>query len=174
MSAPTACQWTRRVWAEFDGGLLTRAARDVMLTLRTFRGAGGQCWPSHATLANRAACDVRTVQRALAQGRHLGLVDWIERRVRKGWRWLRTSNRYTFQTPETPIDPELKLRRRVIPATNRHSAGGAERKVNQEALKALVAEAWRHPIDLLAQRRRVIEESLRKLGEARGGLLGAN
>ena len=41
----------RDVWAEFRAGNLTRAGRDVLLTLRTFRGHGGEIHPSHATLA---------------------------------------------------------------------------------------------------------------------------
>jgi DNA-binding transcriptional MocR family regulator len=91
---PTPCLWTARVWAEFRAGNLTRHLRDVLLT---FRGHSGASWPSHATLANRAKCSVKTVQRALKQGDHLGLVSWIERRVRAGWRLLRTSNSYHFR-----------------------------------------------------------------------------
>jgi Helix-turn-helix domain len=64
----------------------------VLLTLHTFRGQGSAAWPSHATLAERARCCTRTVQRALQHAQHLGLVSWAERRVRAGWRWLRTSN----------------------------------------------------------------------------------
>ena len=74
--------WTARVWAEFRAGNLTRVWRDVLLTLKTYRGHGGLICPSHATLAERARCSVRTVQRALAMGRRLGLVSWSERRVR--------------------------------------------------------------------------------------------
>jgi len=33
--------WTDRVWLEFRAGNLTRAYRDVLLTLRTYRGHGG-------------------------------------------------------------------------------------------------------------------------------------
>ena len=100
---PAACPWTARVWAEFRAGNLTRSSRDVMLTLRTFRGLGGLCTPSHATLANRAKCSVRTVQRALRQADYLGLVRWAERRVRAAWRWLRTSNRYLFEIPKRQL-----------------------------------------------------------------------
>ena len=43
--------WTARIWAEFRAGNLTRAWRDALLTLATFRGHGGiiarltQPWP---------------------------------------------------------------------------------------------------------------------------------
>ena len=88
--------WTTRIWQEYRAGNLTRAARDVLLTLHTYRGPGGVAWPSHATLAQRAKCSTRTVLRALAQGRNLGLVSWSFRRVRQGWRWLQSSNLYRF------------------------------------------------------------------------------
>ena len=75
-------------------GNLTRAYRDVLLTLATFRGAGGLICPAHATLAERGGCSVSTVRRALAQAFRLDLVSWTERRIRAGWRWLRTFNAY--------------------------------------------------------------------------------
>jgi DNA-binding transcriptional MocR family regulator len=86
------------IWLEFRAGNLTRAHRDVLLCLA---GYGRVAWPSHQTLADRANCCVRTVQRALEAARDLGLVTWVERRVRAGWRWLRTSNRYTLTVPAT-------------------------------------------------------------------------
>jgi hypothetical protein len=48
--------WTTRIWQAYRAGNLTRAYRDVLLTLHTFRGTGGHCLPSHATLADRAKC----------------------------------------------------------------------------------------------------------------------
>lgn len=151
-------QWTARVWREFHVGTLTRAYRDVLLTLRTFRGAGGACWPSHATLAARARCSARTASRALRQARLLGLVAWTERRVRAGWRWLRTSNAYWFAVPETPIAPEMRpvWQRR----TTTGQAGGGGEGLKEEAArqgKAAVLARWmaaaaRLP-DLLAMRR---------------------
>jgi len=68
--------WTARVWTEFRAGNLTRACRDVLLTLQTFRGHGGEIHPSHATLAERARCSPRTVLRALRTARALGLVSY--------------------------------------------------------------------------------------------------
>ena len=103
--------WTARVWAEFRARNLTRTERDVLLTLRTFRAPGGGCWPSHATLAERTRCSVRTVIRALAAARTLGLVDWTERRVRRGWRWLRTSNLYRLTTPAGRVVSAARLSR---------------------------------------------------------------
>ena len=144
--------WTTRIWQEFHAGNLTRAARDVLLTLRTYRGHGGLICPSHETLADRANCHASTVWRALQAARDLGLVRWTERRVRAAWRSLRTSNRYTLTQPEAPVMPR--------PRTSMQNAGGGESKLKKEAregskaaLSAMLAAAERLP-DLLAARRR--------------------
>ena len=92
-----AWKWT--VWNAFRQRLLTRADRDVMLTLAGY-AATGVAWPSHATLAERVGCHPRTVRRALAVGRALGLVDWHEGgRWLSGGVWRRRSNRYRLITP---------------------------------------------------------------------------
>jgi hypothetical protein len=49
------------------------------------------------------------VQRALAAAQVLGLVDWAERRVRAGWRWLRSSNLYRFVVPDGAV-PQIRQR----------------------------------------------------------------
>ena len=54
----TSTVWTTRVWREHRAGNISRTERDVLLTLRTFRGAGGTMHPSHATLADRARCSL--------------------------------------------------------------------------------------------------------------------
>lgn len=143
--------WTSRVWSEFRAGNLTRSARDVLLTLRTYRGHGGSIHPSHATLAERARCHPVTAWRALQAARDLGLVQWAERRVRAAWRSLRTSNRYWLTVPEDPVAP--------CPRTNLHKVRGGERKKKPEAekqdyqaLAAMLEAAARSP-DLLAARR---------------------
>jgi DNA-binding transcriptional MocR family regulator len=160
----TACPWTTRIWQEFRVGNLTRSYRDILLTLHTFRGAGGECWPSHATLAERAGCSLRTVQRALRQGEYLGLVQWVERRVRAGWRWLRTSNRYFFRLPESPVISGMGPRPRSALTTRQKGSGGETSK--KEALLDMLREAATVP-DLLARRRQAVEESLLKAMGAR-------
>lgn len=158
-------KWTDRIWHEFRIGNLTRAFRDVLLTLRTYRGAGGLICPSHATLAERAGCSAETARRALRHANSLALVSWTERRVRRGWRWLRTSNRYQLTLPDGPAEAGKRpswWRR----ATNQQSDRGGEIKENQDrqpsrkaALAAMLREASGLP-DLLAARRRVIEARL--------------
>ena len=142
--------WVDRVWREFRAGNLTRAHRDVLLTLRTFRGAGGRLHPAHATLGDRAGCSARTAQRALQQARHLGLVTWTERRGRAAWRWLRTSNAYTLEMPAGLVEPGLRapLPR---PATTGQRGGGGETS-KKEALEVMLRSAAGLP-DLLAMRR---------------------
>jgi hypothetical protein len=132
-----------------------RAYRDVLLTLRTFRSTGGVCFPSHATLADRARCSPSTVLRACQQGRHLGLIDWAERRVRRGWRWLRTSNAYRFFVPPGNV----QAADRPLRSTNRQKCGGGEspgKKAALEGLLRLAAGAG----DLLLARRHMLEERL--------------
>ena len=156
------CAWTARVWQEFRAGNLTRAARDCLLTLKTYRGRGGLICPSHATLAERVDCHASTVWRALQAARDLGLVSWAERRVRAAWRSLRTSNRYWLTEPEGAVGP----RRGVCRRTSMQKAGGGENKQKKGAcesskgvLAAMLAEAARLP-DLLAMRRRAFAAGL--------------
>lgn len=100
----TADRWIPAVWTQFRTGKLTRAFRDVLLTLQTFDGRGG-LYPSHATLAAKATCAVRTVQEALRQGRALGLVSWHSGASR------RTSNRYVLTMPRAAVEPGGRLSR---------------------------------------------------------------
>lgn len=58
----------------------------------------GECFPSHKTIAAKARCGVRTVQRALKWARDNNLIVWVHGIIRDGWRLLRTSNRYAFAT----------------------------------------------------------------------------
>ena len=161
----TPCQWTARVWLEFHADNLTRASRDVLLTLRTYRGHGGQIMPAHATLADRAGCCVRTVQRALHQAQRLGLVSWIERRVKAAWRWLRTSNSYTLDVPAEAVRAGLRPAWPCRRTNGQNDRGGESRRKQdagnsrKAALLSLTRSAARMP-DLLAMRRQVMRDRL--------------
>ena len=101
-------KWTSQVWAFFHNGNLTRATRDVLLTLRTY-AASGTAWPSHDTLAERSGTSPRTVIRALATAKGLGLVDWTPGgRWREGGVWRRRSNRYWLVMPEALPEPKVR------------------------------------------------------------------
>jgi hypothetical protein len=84
---------------------LTRAGLDVGEAMVKRLGENGRLDPSYATLARDADCDKRTVGRALANMRALGLLRWTRRLVRNGPYVEQTSNAYEL-TPagaETPL-----------------------------------------------------------------------
>src|SRR3954469_25379712 len=111
MQETTWCGYVRRAHRD---GHLTRHYRDVLLELHGYRGSGGIAWPAHSTLAERAECCVRTVQRALEAARELGLVSWTARRLRAGWRSLRSSNAYRLERPQQPLQAVPGRRRPYV------------------------------------------------------------
>src|SRR4051795_13623034 len=147
----TQSTWIDRIWQEFRAGNLTPLWRDVLINLHRYRSTGGVAWPAHATLAERACCSTDTVERALKMARELGLLTWVARRVRKGWRSLRSSNLYRFLTPQKPIQAAPGRRRpyarllaaRAVqgllrgllggPRTNPQSAGGTVEEEQRRA-----------------------------------------
>ena len=146
--------WLTRVKREHAAGNLTHAARLVLEQLDGYFGRRREAWPSHATLAERTGCCVKTVQRALQAARDLGLVRWTERRVRAAWRSLRTSNVYRLLLPEGPV----QSRAEAAFTTTGQKVRGEESKHKEEAreggraaLSAMLAAAERLP-DLAAVR----------------------
>jgi hypothetical protein len=112
-----ATLWIPAVWAQYRASNLTPLFRDVLLRLQKFdRGQG--LWPAHDTLAECTRCSVRTVQAALAQGRRLGLVDWVSGAGR------RTSNRYTLTLPKVAAEAGARLGRAAARAVARVAALG--------------------------------------------------
>lgn len=76
----------------------------------------GAVFPTLATIARRAFCVVRTVQRALAQLRDLGVLTWIRRIVRlPDGRGVQTSNSYVLEAPPAPSAPPQEQSRPVEP-----------------------------------------------------------
>lgn len=96
---------------------LTLAWRECGLVLLRRMGTSGQCDPSHETIARDTALSVRTIQRAFAALRNLGLLTWCNRLVRTGWRAEQTSNAYCWLT--TALPPE-----RLPPRKPRVPCGG--------------------------------------------------
>jgi hypothetical protein len=133
--------WPVGIWREHRGGTLTRAYRDVMLTLRTYRGRGALICSAHETRADGARCSVRTVQRASRQAKRLDLVAWSERRVRAGWRWLHTSNRHEPTVPDGPVQPELRpvWSRSLTRQAGRGGESGEKKRLNRG-----IRLGWRH------------------------------
>ena len=142
--------------------------RDVLLTLHTFRGIGGAVL-AVARDAGRPGAVLRQDGRARA-GAGSGpraRVTWAERRVRAGWRWLRTSNLYRLAVPATSVqfDPRLcggalgphrigRIARPIL--TTGLNARGGESLRKKEALNELLRAAAAAP-DLLALRRAAME-----------------
>jgi hypothetical protein len=155
-------EWTARIWAEFRVNNITRAWRDALLTLATFRGRGGVICPAHATVAARTSLAPKTVERALHAARDLGLVAWSERRVRRGWRWLRTSNLYRLIMPDAAVEPGLRRPRR----TNRPAVDRGESKQERSRLRreVLAAIPW--------QVSRAAQEALVSIAASRARALG--
>lgn len=122
MSADSRRLWTARAELERRAGRLTALHVLVGRALLRRLGEDGQCDPSHATLAADTGCGQRTVGRALAALRELGLLAWERRLVRRPWpaggpgasRAEQTSNAYALLLPEGAVAP---------PAERRPSAG---------------------------------------------------
>lgn len=95
--------WCAVVGAAHADGLLTRAARDVLFKLARLRSRYRVLWPSHAWLAAQARCCRKTVVRALAQARELGLISWGVQRWLNARGWRRGTNVYRLQVP--PVRP---------------------------------------------------------------------
>jgi hypothetical protein len=143
--------WISRVWQEFRAGNLTRAYRDVLLTLASYHACPAIV-PSHATLAERCKCSVRTVQRALQAARDLGLVDWAERRIRALWRSLRTSNRYALLVPPEGASGHRTATARTTTGQRDRGEGTESKKGLREVLAKWLQEAAKGPDLLLARR----------------------
>jgi len=100
--------WMEHVRRHCTAGELTDTQARCLHALQTFRGHGGHIFPAHETIAARAKRSVSTVKRALAIASDLGLVRWVQRRVRVGWRWILTSNVYELIVPGERENP-MKL-----------------------------------------------------------------
>jgi hypothetical protein len=96
-------KWKIVVWTLFHDRVLTPADRDTLIALAGY-AVTGTAWPSQATLAKRVRCCAKTVQRALATARDLGMIDWQPGgRWLENGRWKRRSNRYWLKIPAMPI-----------------------------------------------------------------------
>lgn len=100
------------LFAHYRARRLSPKAERVGLALIKRLGVDGRLDPCHDTLAADVACSARTVRRALYALRTLGLVVWVRRLVRAGWRVAQTRNAYTAYTlalTENPV-PLLPVR----------------------------------------------------------------
>lgn len=143
--------------AHSRAGGITRAARDVGEALLRRLSEGGQCDPAHDTIAADAGCSARTVGRATARMRTLGLLRWQPRLVRAGWRAEQTSNAYELIPAADPPRPRCggqsgreTRRNRIISVPQ--SFMEVSQEARQEAMDALAR--------VRAQREGVLQERL--------------
>lgn len=94
--------WRRRLRLEWQACTLTLHRREALAALLTFVGDAG-LFPSDAAVAERAMCSARTVRRARADARELGLLTWQRRRKLVNGRWRQGSNDYTVHIPARPV-----------------------------------------------------------------------
>jgi hypothetical protein len=114
----------------------------VGLALLKRLGADGECTPAHDTLGGDAGCSGRTVRRATASMRGLGLLRWDQRLVRSGWRAEQTSNAYELvPSLAGPVLPPSccgghagrgTIKRRSVLGAGTASAGDAPSSGNDE------------------------------------------
>lgn len=93
------------------GAVTAKAYAVLQVLLWSFHNAGsGRCFPSYATIAEKAGCAVSTVGEAVKMLEAAGLLQWVNRLARVkmyveglGWRTrvIRTSNAYSFHDPAT-------------------------------------------------------------------------
>lgn len=79
---------------------LTRAEKVVYFALSTFTDRKNTCFPSHVSIAKRAAYSVSTVKRALMRLRELGLVMW---KHCFDYDNSRLKNKYTVAEPNADV-----------------------------------------------------------------------
>lgn len=97
---------------------ITPLFEDIGLALLKRLGVDGQCDPSHQTLADDLRCSAKSVQRALEAFQSCGLVVWVRRLVRDGWRTSQTSNAYMLVIgDEPPATPAPACDRQIVRPT---------------------------------------------------------
>lgn len=96
--------WRLRVKAEHMGGNLTPARRDALVALVGLMCAG-EDEPTDEAVAVLAGCSSRTVRRARADARDLGLLSWQRTRRLVAGAWRQGPNRYDLRVPAGPVCP---------------------------------------------------------------------
>jgi hypothetical protein len=148
--------WFSRLRREYEAHNLTATQYLVLCELGRFDAARLGIFPSHRTLAARARCGLRTVQRALQAARKLGLVDWTATRVRAAWRSLRGANRYVLRVPASAVRWAKCTDGQVGRGDTDEGKKAAQGRSGGGALGAML-EAARGLPDLLRARREAME-----------------
>jgi hypothetical protein len=127
-------------------GKLTADAVEVGRALLRCLGPDGRLDPSHAFLADCAACHEATVRRALNRLRSLGLVEWVcrlARDVRSGWRCEQISNAYVL-CPACDVQPARAIRNVVLKKEAREERRRATEAIlpGLEAIEGPARDRW--------------------------------
>jgi len=151
MSAP----WFSRLKREYEAGNLPARQYLVLCELGRFDRCRLGIFPSHRTLAARARCGLRTVQRALQAAKRLGLVEWAATRVRAAWRSLQGPNRYVLKVPAAAVQWLQRTGRQ----SGRRDTNEGKKAASERSSGTLGAmlEAARGLPDLLKARREALE-----------------
>jgi hypothetical protein len=155
MPNAAATPWFSRLRREYEAHNITATQYLVLCELGRFDAARLGIFPSHRTLAARARCGLRTVQRALQAARRLGLVEWAATRVRAAWRSLRGPNRYVLKVPAAAV----QWLRRTGGQSGRRDTNEQKKPARERSSGAIQAmlEAARGLPDLLKARREAME-----------------
>lgn len=94
--------WRARLVMYRRARKITPLFEDIGLAMLRRLSTDGRLDPSHQTIAADVGCDARSVRRALVAFRSCGLVLWVQRIVRDGWRAAQTSNAYVLTIGEKP------------------------------------------------------------------------
>jgi len=147
--------WFSRLKREYEAGNLPAKQYLVLCELGRFDRCRLGIFPSHRTLAARARCGIRTVQRALQAAKALGLVEWCHQRVKAAHRAVRGPNRYVLRVPVGAV----QWLRRSIGQSGRGGTYEQKKAATTRASGTIRAmlEAARGLPDLLKARREVME-----------------
>lgn len=161
--------WLARANLERLAKRLTSLHVDICRVLIRRLGEGGQCDPSHHTIAADAGCSERTVRRALRILREVGLLTWEQRVVQRSWpaggrdarRLEQTSNAYLFTLPTEPVAPPPQRQKQPRFQLLR-SGGHPGREIQRSDILrglAVPSEAEQRQIDVKkAERRRYLAD----------------
>jgi DNA-binding transcriptional MocR family regulator len=148
----TQQDWLRQIAAAYDAYAITTKTRDVLYRIGRLWSRYDVLHPSHDWLAQEARCCRKTVLRALAQARAVGLISW------RPQRWL---NRAGFRSGPNIYRPRLppeghfaaQTRQRLKKAAQ--EAPGGRPAAPQAAVVASGAEqhAARAALAMIAARR---------------------
>lgn len=105
--------WKCRLAMHCRAGRITDAFEKIGLALLRRLGTDGRLDPSHETIAGDSGKSIATVKRALERFHDLGLVWWVRRLIREGWRVEQISNSYMLTIGNPPAHTDAQSDRAI-------------------------------------------------------------